>query len=422
MPFNDYELDFTFDDPASAETGVRQDVYRPQPLASPRGTSAGELAGGMGPRPYRGGAIAAASTPPPPAQEDFLPQRDITPMGDPKFFRELDASGLNAAQRLRLQSEYFQGVDQVQAYRDNLRQKEQQSMINDLRIAQAQETLAGIRREQAAAQQANESRDIIASQIQEIRRTQTDPVAQAEALAALEIEYLPKVASDPVLGRMLGVARKGIPQPVPPTLDPKEAAPMVAAIKEAFGEEEFLLVAATGDEMDFRVKAEEAKRVLARKDAERKGDADRRAQLAREHSRVITELATFPVRFMSDLERLEKGVDWQKRDPKDSTKFVSDERGNPVIERNPKQYLDAESHTVIRELVLRTKTQKEFEAFDALSDEEKMEVWKDLRFEAQGLALMEANTVIDALSSQETSEAQQLQAQAADLVPSSDRR
>jgi hypothetical protein len=419
MPYDTYEPDFTFDDPASTETGFRQNVYRQQPLASPRGTSAGEIAGGMGLRPYRGGAIAAASTPPPSSPEDFLPQRDITPMGDPKFFRELDASGLNAAQRLRLQNEYFQGADQVQAYRDNLRQKEQQSMINDLRIAQAQETLAGIRRRQTAAQQANESRDEIARRVQEIRRTNADPAAQAEALAALETEYLPKVASDQTVSRMFDVARRGIPQPVPPTMDTKELVSVAAPIREAFDSAEYSAIMATGDEFVIRMKSEEAKARLAEQSAARSGDMQRRARLAQDHTRAITDLAMFPVRFMSDEERLERGVDWRKRDDKGN--FVT-QNGEEVILRNPNQYLDPESHNKMRELILRTKTYAEYQAFDAMTDEEKMDFMREYRVEAFKRAYEDANTVVDSLLNRETAEAQKFQAQAADLVPLSDRR
>ena len=350
MPFDTYEHDFTFDDPASAEVA---------PYA-------------YGGGPYRGGAIAAASTPPPPAQEDFLPQRDITPMGDPKFFQELDASGLNAAQRLRLQNEYFQGVDQVQAYRDNLRQKEQQSMINDLRIAKAQETLAGIRRRQTAAQQANESRDIIASQIQEIRRRDTDPAAQAEALAALETEYLPKVASDQTVSRMFDMARKGIPQPASAQFTPTQQAQFVAD-----GVPPDIVASDNPFAIGFYKNLTE----LDRKERElvQSYQMQEAREVTRERRRLVGGLLKDDFTFLSQDERIQLGVDGFTEDGRE---FV-----------NPNQYLRPESHDRARLLVRMVEGAGALAKFEELSDEEKRDYARALRFktmEAEYLKFLES--------------------------------
>jgi hypothetical protein len=378
MPYDTYEPDFTFDDPASAE--VAPYMY--------------------GGGPYRGGAIAAASTPPPSSPEEFLPQRDITPMGDPKFFRELDASGLNAAQRLRLQGEYFRGVDQVQAYRDRLRENEQKSMINDLRIAQAQETLAGIRRQQTAAQQANESRDEIARRVQEIRLTHADPAAQAQALAELETEYLPKVASDQTVSRMFDVARSGLPKPQVSSISPKDLGQMADKLERVFGPQDAQEILARGDEFEIHYATSRADHELSLQDARRRGDLTREAEISRDFTRRITDLASTNFRFMSQKERDEAGV------------WGADENRKVRPEGDTTPYLHPEAHAKARELLFLTATPSEVAAFEALSDEQKAAFMQEYRFEVLKKSLSSREEFVEALRSRESAESRRNAAQA----------
>jgi hypothetical protein len=305
-------------------------------------------------------AVMPASEPPPVA--DFDPRRDIDPMAK-KLFTDIGAERhLRPEDKIALQSKLLAGINDVSAQRSKLEAERRQSMMNNLRIEQAQGSLAAMRQRQQTAVEQTAARATFTDAVKGVMsRTDLDPLAKSAEIDRLTTENLGFVAADPDAARAVSTAKSMIPLPKVSTLT--EAQIMEAAESGVPAE-----LVATGD--PYVIGATKALLDANRKAMSEKVEDRKAAQ--KEKATLLKDLAKDDFRFIPNMERSQYGID-----PNDKT-----------------PYLLQGDHTRGRQLASLLLTPEEYKAFDALPDAEKRDEMRKLQIRALTMAVETATSEV----------------------------
>lgn len=317
----------------------------------------------------RGGVATAPPTPGVPdpeveAPQGFDPRRDIDPLAY-KFFEHVEGSRhISSENKYKMQMGMIKDMSDIQGMRSKLDAQRHESVIREQRINQSQEMMRDTRRRQAAAVNASDMRTTLAGDLQATMAGDLTDEQRRAAINAFEIENIGHLAADPQMALMLDMTRRQIPIPVPEEgiYSPKDYENMLAEGVPAD-------IAMTGNPFLIGMARNEIKLQQAQQTADTRQIAGARKAWATQ----VIGLSGKEFSFMTEDERVLAGVG------------INSE-GINVGDPNP--YLKPEDHVRARALARLVLTNKaEYEAFDKLSDAEKLPVLRKMQIEALAMAV-----------------------------------
>jgi len=332
----------------------------------------------------------AVATPParraPAPQPELDPRRDIAPMGQ-SFFKQLDADPfLNARQKMALQGEYFQGLDQIQEYRDKLEDRRKRGIMDDLNIQKAQDELSFYRRKQAEAETSTQRQQSVAEQLRAANAIE-DPYDRDEALNQVARQNIDVIGTDRSVQDMFQISKGMIPK-ADPYYERGELGTAYGEIIGAVGREAANEIINRGDPMEIEALRTSIKLDREAQKAKDENDTAARVQNSRNQRSLILSLTKDDFKFMDEDERFAAKVS--------------------TADENP--YLRPQDHARGKQLILAaTRDPQKLKEFEELpSDAERKKYLDSLRWEAMSKAYQMQEELINDLQNPQGSRADSL--------------
>lgn len=305
-----------------------------------------------------------ASAPAQPAGYEFDPKKEIDPMAG-KFFSQVEANpNLSPEAKLRVQTKYLAGLEDIQAQRGKLESERMRSMLDRQRLEEGTLALNEMRRKQEDVARAAENQRIGTETVNGILASGLTPEEQRKQIAAYKINNAAKITTDPALKYAIDAAEGQIPKPKSPLYSTKD---MRDKMEKGVPSE----VVRRGNPAEIGI----YERVMAAKEKEKSDKLEDRKAAAKDYRSTIMDLAKEPPSFFSEEEAIEAGV--SSKDP------------------NLTKYLKPESHQKGRILIGLLKGSAGLAEFEKLSDADKREAIMVAQRDAMFQALEKADTVSD---------------------------
>jgi hypothetical protein len=305
-----------------------------------------------------------------PADYEFDPKKEIDPMAN-KFFADTNADrSLTPEFRNRIQSQYLQGMTDIQAQRDKIESERLRNIMDRQTIEARNQAFAETRRKQEDAARAAENQRIGTETVNGILASGLPPEEQRKQIAAYEVNNAAKIVTDPALKYALDAAKGQIPVPTEPlysTKDMRDKMEKGVPPKIAMG----------GNPVEIGY----YERFAAAQEKEMSDKLEDRKAAAKEYRSTIMDLAKEPPSFMTADQASAAGVAVQPI-----------ERGG---DPNALKYLTPESQQRGRILIGLLKGSAGLAEFEKLSDADKREAIMVAQRDAMLQALQKADTVSD---------------------------
>jgi hypothetical protein len=296
---------------------------------------------------------------------EFDPQREITPMAG-RFFADVESNpNLSREAKLRIQSGYLAGIEEVREQRNKIESERMRSLLDRQRLEQGNMALVEMRQRQAEVARSAERQRSVADTVKGIIGSDIPPEEKRKQIAMWEIDNAAAAYSDPAIKNTLDAAKSLIPTPAEPLYSTKD---MRDKLEKGVPPE----VVLNGDPVEIGF----YERIAAAQEKEMSDRLEDRKAAVKDYRSTIMDLAKEPPSFMTEDEASVAGVDL-KNDP------------------NALRYLTPESHQKGRILIGLLKGSAGLAEFEKLSDAEKREAIMVAQREAMLTALQKADAISD---------------------------
>ena len=305
-----------------------------------------------------------ASAPAQPAGYEFDPKKEIDPMAG-KFFSQVEANpNLSPEAKLRVQTKYLAGLEDIQAQRQKIESERMRSMLDRQRLEEGTLALDEMRRKQGEIARAAEVQKSAAGTVKGILASNLPAEEKRKQIGMFRIDNAAAIATDPALKSIVDTTDGMIPKVLDPIYSTED---MRNKIEKGVPSE----VVLRGNPAEIGI----YERVMAAQEKEKSDKLEDRKAAAKDYRSTIMDLAKEPPSFFSEEEAIEAGV--SSKDP------------------NRTKYLKPESQQKGRILIGLLKGSAGLAEFETLSDADKREAIMVAQREAMLQALQKADTVSD---------------------------
>ena len=310
------------------------------------------------------GSTRYAGEPIPSGGYEFDPKKEIDPMAG-KFFSQVEANpNLSPEAKLRVQTKYLAGLEDIQAQRQKIESERMRSMLDRQRLEEGTLALDETRRKQGEIARAAEVQKSAAGTVKGILASNLPAEEKRKQIGMFRIDNAAAIATDPALKSIVDTTEGMIPKVLDPIYSTED---MRNKIEKGVPSE----VVLRGNPAEIGI----YERVMAAQEKEKSDKLEDRKAAAKDYRSTIMDLAKEPPSFFSEEEAIEAGV--SSKDP------------------NLTKYLKPESHQKGRILIGLLKGSAGLAEFETLSDADKREAIMVAQREAMLQALQKADTVSD---------------------------
>jgi hypothetical protein len=150
------------------------------------------------------------------AAYEFDPRKEIDPMAN-RFFADTNADrNLTPEFRNRIQSQYLQGMTDIQAQREKIEGERLRNALNRQDIERGNMALAEARRKQEDAMRAAQRQMTVADTLKGIRDSNLPPEEKQRQFNEAKISLAGDYVTDPTVKTIFDIVESEIPKPVKP--------------------------------------------------------------------------------------------------------------------------------------------------------------------------------------------------------------
>jgi NADPH-dependent ferric siderophore reductase len=151
-----------------------------------------------------------------PADYEFDPRKEIDPMAN-RFFADTNANrSLTPEFRNRIQSQYLQGMTDIQAQREKIEGERLRNVLNRQDIERGNMAMAEARRKQEDAMRAAQRQMTVADTLKGIRDSDLPPEEKQRQFNEAKISLAGDYTSNPTVKTIFDTVENEIPKPVKP--------------------------------------------------------------------------------------------------------------------------------------------------------------------------------------------------------------
>jgi len=157
-----------------------------------------------------------AAAPPQPAGYEFDPKKEIDPMAG-KFFSRVEADpNLSPEAKLRVQTKYLAGLEDIQAQRQKIESERLRNIMDRQTIETRNQAFAETRRKQEDAARAAQRQMTVADTLKGIRDSNLPPEEKQRQFNEAKISLAGDYTSNPTVKTIFDTVESEIPKPVKP--------------------------------------------------------------------------------------------------------------------------------------------------------------------------------------------------------------
>jgi len=308
--------------------------------------------------------------PPQPASYEFDPQKEITPLGG-RFFDDVENdTRLSRAEKTRIQTEYLNGMDDIQAQRKKIENERLRSLIDRQTLERNDMALAEARKKQGEVIRQAEVQKSAAGTVKEIISSNLPADEKRRQIGMFKIENAAAITTDPSFRTIVDTAESLIPVPAAPLYSTQD---MKSKLEKGIPPE----VVMRGNPQEIGL----YERIIDTQGKEQSDSLSERKAAVKEYRSTILDLAKELPSFMTEEEAKLAGVNVNS----------PEEGGDP----NALKYLNPESHQKGRILIGLLKGSAGLAEFEKLSDADKRDAIMVAQRDAMFQALQKADTISD---------------------------
>jgi len=234
-----------------------------------------------------------------PAGYEFDPKKEIDPMAN-RFFADTNANrSLTPEFRNRIQSQYLQGMTDIQAQRQKIESERLRNVLNRQDIEANQLALAEARRKQEDVARAAQRQMTVADTLKGIRDSNLPPEEKQRQFNEAKISLAGDYTSNPTVKTIFDTVESEIPKPVKP-FEVSDATKTSLIIDD--GLPEWLV-----NSGDMKL-IQEAKRYVDSVKKDRSENEKEVEEARKMRSSLVTDFAKFEPEMMSEDDRINAGV------------------------------------------------------------------------------------------------------------------